>query len=579
MHSRSYFVDKSTLIKPHQVQTNMDGQQFLSSELSSHLTDILATILKEKPNDGLRLFEALSAFSRTGKMVPDADANVYVGEDTVSKPLITAAELSNVEWAKMFSEMVIPPKPVKKIPKGEEEEEAEPEPEEAPEDKGELADIVSEQQVFNALGMGLNESEAYRIMVSLKRLLDKQPLKSVRFFGKILATKCNYYIAETEVDPDREPEQEDADAGEAGEEEGQEKGPETILEVLHVNKGAKQPRVPAEAANQLGANRYRYWVTTDLCNWTRLPDVKPEHIQAARLIKKLFTGDLTAPVQCHPPFPGSEQEYLRAQIARISHACKISPKGMFEAPAEEEEEEEDAPPKTTHKRAPYEQVPEITPASAEELPDQEDEAWAKETFAMWGRGYPNDALLVPKNWIHIEPALLQTQGRTCEHKFPPPEGEEEEEEVEGAAKLPIELINPMCSDLSLDDKISYTYHTTKEHAPWSVRKAASQPSQVATQSFLIRSLRWPGACCYAQINQNVPGAQFCNTYIGNGLKAAGTATFAPPTPNVVSVPPPKEPLLQTDYTPDDELEFAPPPPPPTAAKPEEEEEEEEEDDK
>eukprot|EP01064_Diplonema_japonicum_P036727 TRINITY_DN835_c0_g1_i1.p1 TRINITY_DN835_c0_g1~~TRINITY_DN835_c0_g1_i1.p1 ORF type:complete len:556 (+),score=161.56 TRINITY_DN835_c0_g1_i1:51-1718(+) len=555
----------------------MDEDQFLNSELASHLTDILVTVIREKPNDGLRLFESLSAFSRTGKMVPDAEANVYSGDDGAGKPIITTAELASVDWAKMFSEMVVPPKPAKKAPKGDEEDEPEPEPEET-EDKGELADIMSEQQVFNLLGTGLGESEVYRLMVSLKRLLDKEPLKSARFFGKILAIKCDYYIAETEVDPEREPEQEEADAGGDDQEEGQGKGPETILEVLHVNKGVKQPPIPQETPNQPGSNKYRYWVTTDLCHWTQLPDVKPCHIQASRLIKKLFTGDLTAAVQCHPPFPGSEQEYLRAQIARISHGCKIAPKGMFETPAEEEEDE-DAPPKTTHKRAPYEAVPEITAVPTDELPDPDDDAWGKEAFATWGKGYPNDALLGMQNWVHLEPTLLQTQGRTCEHIFPNEEGEEEGEEGEGAEKPPIELINPMCSDLSLDDKVVYVHHTTPEHAAWSVRKANSQPSTLATQSFLVRSLRWPGASCFAQINQDTPGAQFCNTYIGNGLKAASTTTFTPPTPVVVVAASRKEPLLQTDFTPDDELEFAPPPPPPAAIKPEEEEEEEEEDDK
>jgi radial spoke head protein 4A len=60
-------------------------------------------------------------------------------------------------------------------------------------------------------------------------------------------------------------------------------------------------------------------VTTDLCgDWTKLPNCKPEEIVAARNIKKLLTGSLSANVVTHPPFPGKEEALLRAQIARIT---------------------------------------------------------------------------------------------------------------------------------------------------------------------------------------------------------------------------------------------------------------------
>lgn len=42
----------------------------------------------------------------------------------------------------------------------------------------------------------------------------------------------------------------------------------------------------------------------------------------------------------YPPFPGSEMNYLRAQIARISAGAQISPAGFFMFEEEEEEEEE-----------------------------------------------------------------------------------------------------------------------------------------------------------------------------------------------------------------------------------------------
>ena len=38
----------------------------------------------------------------------------------------------------------------------------------------------------------------------------------------------------------------------------------------------------------------------------------------------------------HPPFPGSEKEYLRAQIAQITAECSVSPQGFFKQASEDE---------------------------------------------------------------------------------------------------------------------------------------------------------------------------------------------------------------------------------------------------
>ncbi len=63
-------------------------------------------------------------------------------------------------------------------------------------------------------------------------------------------------------------------------------------------------------------------------DWRRMPPVTPAHIVAARKIRKYFTGRAEAPLVTYPPFPGTEINYLRAQIARISAATHISPIGI-----------------------------------------------------------------------------------------------------------------------------------------------------------------------------------------------------------------------------------------------------------
>lgn len=53
-------------------------------------------------------------------------------------------------------------------------------------------------------------------------------------------------------------------------------------------------------------------------------------------IKRYFTGDLEAPVPGYPPFPGTEINLLRAQIARITAGVCVSPAGFFEVDEEAE---------------------------------------------------------------------------------------------------------------------------------------------------------------------------------------------------------------------------------------------------
>ncbi len=64
-------------------------------------------------------------------------------------------------------------------------------------------------------------------------------------------------------------------------------------------------------------------------NWVRLPDATPESIVAARGLKKIFTGDLEAPVVTVPYFAAPEKLLLRAQIARITADTVLNVKGYL----------------------------------------------------------------------------------------------------------------------------------------------------------------------------------------------------------------------------------------------------------
>jgi radial spoke head protein 4A len=47
---------------------------------------------------------------------------------------------------------------------------------------------------------------------------------------------------------------------------------------------------------------------------------------------------LNASIDSNPPFPGKERHFLRAQIARITHATVIIPKGLYEMDDETNQE-------------------------------------------------------------------------------------------------------------------------------------------------------------------------------------------------------------------------------------------------
>jgi radial spoke head protein 4/6 len=101
-----------------------------------------------------------------------------------------------------------------------------------------------------------------------------------------------------------------------------------------------------------GVNKFTYWVAhSSLGAWTKLPHLTPGDVAAARGIKVLFSGDLERTIYTNPFFFGKEKNYVRAQIARISHSTTLCPKEEFklvdEAPRDIEPNVDDEGNKTT----------------------------------------------------------------------------------------------------------------------------------------------------------------------------------------------------------------------------------------
>ena len=157
-------------------------------------------------------------------------------------------------------------------------------------------------------GVGFGEEETYLLARSFKRLAEMSGASQLQLFGKIYGTQKDYWVACGKL------------------------------------SGSEEAGKPGNEARGDGVNTQVYWVTDHLLNdWIQLPDCCPEHIVEARKIKHVFTGDLNTEISSNPKFSGKERHFLRAQLARISAATVLCPKGLYEIPDAGEGEEAKKP--------------------------------------------------------------------------------------------------------------------------------------------------------------------------------------------------------------------------------------------
>ncbi|KAK7195507.1 flagellar radial spoke protein-like [Novymonas esmeraldas] len=587
----------------------VDEQHIRQSALWGHMTQVLAQVIRERPPNAMEALTAASSRQLSGSAVPPVKSRMYADPRPAARAAAPADSFTNTRWAANTNTALAPPRPPRR-PRRADGENEEEEEEDASADAGAdgqahvdladhlgtLSDVATEQRYFNAVGLGLPQADAYRVLVGLRQLIRAEPLATVRFWGVVTGRSHDYFIAECQVDADRA--LEGADAGGDGDEDGEVEEEEEhapvsqVADVLCTVAGRRRarrgprPSTPAEEAGT-GLNAMCYYAATsaDPMTWTRLPDVSPHHITGARALRCRFSGDLDAAVHGHPRFMGTEKHYLRAQIARITSACRIAPVQTFStegAVPEVDEEEEGAatrPPPTSVPA--YATVPPLVP---QEAPDEED-AEAVAAVQAWFRGYAKEELMQAKGWTHIAASVLACGRVTtapAEEEEPEPEPADGEDGEDGsgdgagaaaAAPPPPEMIAPFLCDLSLDASLSYPGHSRASLGAWTFRKAYEGEGSL-TAVYVAKSLRWPGAATYAVTTTGSPGASYQMTYYGSGLKDMEGAYYAPPLP-----PPccreyaeaPGEFDGQRDSTIDEEMRYAPPPP-----RPAEEEEGEEE---
>lgn len=266
-----------------QLQKVKDLGTPIKADLYTHLTEVFNRIMLHHPHDAYDKFEEISGLVKhTNFKIKDPDHDFDVNGK--------AGVIQNKETLDIIQKMINllneDPDLLDKVDRGLLVKEL----------KCVIPNFVEHAEMLEWAGIGFGDNVSYMIQKSLKRLAKMSGAKSIQLFGKILGSQSDYWVAQ---------------------------GVLTETEEVPTNKIQEQ--------RGKGVNATVFWVTDNLMgDWIQLPDAEPEHIVAARMIKKQLTGNLNASIDSCPPFPGKERNLLRAQIARIQHNCQICPKGLYE---------------------------------------------------------------------------------------------------------------------------------------------------------------------------------------------------------------------------------------------------------
>ncbi|GIQ83526.1 radial spokehead-like protein, partial [Kipferlia bialata] len=322
------------------------------------------------------------------------------------------------------------------------------------------------------------------------------------------------------------------------------KGPPAV----EINKPKK---IPTEVHE--GVNATAYWACQDLQGqYTMLPEVTPQQIRLSRFVHcKLSGSQEEMPWERMPKFGGSDLHLLRCRIARICHACKATPKGVWVMP---EEEEEDAVPAENEEFVPlkYQQLlsldqwehtlpilcmnGRVTPMEEEE-PEEEEEDEVPEEFE-------DDAERI---------AFERTQAAKQACKWQRPvsvyDGITDSWEGPQDSENPILKPAPLCT-LEKDAPLSPCRAVGGWAMPaWVVRTARTLGAE---SPVIVASTRWPGAMNVAADG----GLTRSFVYFGDSLPVSLSPFHCTAPPPLFPLPMVCEPVEQEEVTKEREAEVA-----------------------
>jgi radial spoke head protein 4A len=443
----------------------------------SHISKVVESLATNKTGEALDKIETLSRHLKqatfNGPAGPDENADIV---------LDAAGEEKRKLWCSEALKLVRPPS----------------DPASAPGVLGAVQNFMEDATMFEWAGVGFGKQESYHIAMSLRKLAAETPsLETLRFWGKILGTEGDFYVAEGRLQA--------------------------------ISETPERPAMPDAAEFDVeprgeGANAFSYWVSPGAgAPWVRLPAARASHIAAAKKVKRLMTGDLDSQVFTMPFFPGSERHLLRAQIARITATCTLSVSGYYEINSEGD------PPPVRLKDV-LKETEEFSFPSHDDLSSQG--TWVHASPILWGTG--------KTTWPDLEalkaayPDMGEDKEAVLEKQLKKFDTMKEKEEG-GGEKALLESIE---GDLKGDSDETSPAWSIKVHGEKGLYTVAD-----ATKSYrvtAVRSLIWPGAVTVAQ------GSRFANVYIGYGLKygtlvpkkesgepLAGTTPYLPLLPEAV----------------------------------------------
>lgn len=452
-----------------------------------HLASVIRKVLEEKPQNVAEMIEDLVRDEKRAKFCPTFDT-IQNKEEESTEVLLARSQLTLFERRPDDSslEAILMRDP-----------EMDEEQEEAP-----LPDLMELANYFEQAGVGIGREETFRIFLALKILIDTQPIRTCRFWGKIFGIHASYIIAEVEFFEGEDPEETSEDDKQQEQTENDAKADNTKEGDFDVEEDDipepdfKPPPLIPQEENRTGCNKKIYFVCNESGQaWIRLPPVTPAQIVVSRQIRKFFTGNLQAPVVSYPPFPGNEANYLRAQIARISATTHISPLGyyMFE---EDEEEEEEA-----GGRDSFVVNQEFEGLTINDMADPSCASWVHHVQYVLPQGRCT--------WFN------PSQKREEEELEEEEEDEEREEPDEPEPEQGPPLLTPLSEDTEVDGM-----------PPWTAQKSSTLVPQYSLA--VMHSNLWPGAHAFAVERK------FENIYVGWGQKFSAE-NYSPPPP-----PPPQE---------------------------------------
>lgn len=478
-----------------------------------HLTKIITRVIDEQPPDVCDYFEEYS------RKIKEDTAIGATHTNQIEQIYLEPRRLESAK--KVFSLIKLPPPSefpgapiVEEETAGEDEEKREPL----------IKDVMHLQFFWKFAGFGFPPHETYMLSCSLRRLEESPIIADTKFWGKINGLKKNYLVVEVVLTDEEILKRNEL---EATKEETPQKPPEEeinpnliphpkynemtnipIVDGLEIPPVMIKPPptvrdlpkslytnprdIPTEGFGH-GINRRTYFV----CNqphedWTELPIVTPKQITVSRQIKKFLTGNLDHDLKSFPVFPGTERNYLRAIIERISSSTHISPQGYYKIGSGDDEEEEEE----------------------EEGEGNNDKAVTEDpTYEP----QPIRDLLDPSFWVHHRPNILK-QGRVkwinpkkIDKNNDEEEAEEEEDEDDEEEKIEPEtgpsLMTPCAEDATIETI-----------PPWTIRlQSICNPKN---PMILVRSNIWPGAFTFAL------GRTVQSLYIGWGDKFT-TRNYSP----------------------------------------------------